>query len=222
MIIIALADLHGQTAPIVALAAELAAAVVLAGDLTHFGHRAEAAAVVEAVRRYNPTVRAVAGNCDYPDVGIYLREQGIGLDGGHEVIGDVALLGLGGALPGPAWTPNQFDEAQARLTLRLAAEGLPPDLPLLLVSHQPPLDSVADVVGGGVHVGSRAVREFILARRPLICLSGHIHESPGLARLTDEGTWVANPGPARLGGYVYVEGAGAAMVPSLRSSSKRG
>ncbi|MBN2211942.1 MAG: metallophosphoesterase [Sedimentisphaerales bacterium] len=51
--------------------------------------------------------------------------------------------------------------------------------PWVFVSHAPPDNGLLDLLPGGLHVGSRAVRRFIEARRPLLALHGHIHESPG-------------------------------------------
>src|SRR5205085_140935 len=42
------------------------------------------------------------------------------------------------------------------------------------------------------HVGSSAVRDFILASRPLLCLCGHVHEAKGSAMLGE--TLCINPG----------------------------
>jgi hypothetical protein len=67
----------------------------------------------------------------------------------------------------------------------------------VFVSHSPPRDTACDVVQGGAHVGSRAVRAWIERRQPSLVLSGHIHESPRVS-----GSWrdrlgdaeVVNPG----------------------------
>jgi uncharacterized protein len=50
--------------------------------------------------------------------------------------------------------------------------------PFVLVSHAPPSNSNLDVLLGGMHVGSRAVRQFIETKRPILSLHGHLHESP--------------------------------------------
>ncbi len=98
MFVVALADVHGDTRRLADAAEDLAAAdlVLLAGDLTRFGHRADAARVVEAVREANPNVLAVPGNCDYPDVAAYLAEEGISLEARREVRGGVETLEIRG------------------------------------------------------------------------------------------------------------------------------
>jgi len=205
MIVVAVTDVHGHAAALDAVGEALSAAdlVLLGGDLTHFGHRDDAARVVEAVRRHNPRLLAVAGNCDHPDVAAYLDDEGIGLHGAHCVVEGVAFLGVGGSLPCPVHTPNQLSEQELAALLSAAADGLDPALPWVLLSHQPPRDTAVDVVRGGMHVGSRSVREFILLHEPLVCFTGHIHEAAGTDTLGR--TRLANPGPVRGGGYAWAE-----------------
>lgn len=205
MIIVALTDIHGNVPAVdrVREAVAQADVVLLTGDLTHFGRRADAAAVVDAVRRHNPRILAVPGNCDNPDVTAYLSEQGVSLHGAHAVVGGVAFLGLGGSLPCPGRTPTEFTEDQLTALLSAAATGLTPDLPWVLVSHQPPRDTALDRVHSGLHVGSSAVRDFIAAHEPLVCFTGHIHEAVGTDSIG--ATKIVNPGPLRNGRYAYAQ-----------------
>ena len=62
------------------------------------------------------------------------------------------------------------------------------------VFHSPPRGAGLDVAFDGTPLGSAAIRAFIEARRPPLTLHGHIHESPGVARLGR--TVSANPGDA--------------------------
>ena len=48
------------------------------------------------------------------------------------------------------------------------------------VTHAPPARTRLDVMRGGVHIGSEAVRRFIERHAPPLTLHGHIHESPHL------------------------------------------
>jgi len=218
MIIMAIADTHGHTAALAALSAHLAHAdvVFLAGDLTQFGHADEAARVMEAVRAANPNVLAVSGNCDYPDVTSYLAEEGIGLHATHVVRDGVAFLGVGGSLPCPGHTPNEFSEKELAAFLAEAAEGLTRDLPWVLVSHQPPRDTEVDRVRSGMHVGSRAVRDFIAEFEPLACFTGHIHEAAGMDAIGP--TRIVNPGPLRNGHYAYAEVSRTLSVLEIRGA----
>jgi len=205
MRIIALTDLHSSTAGLDAIAEDLSKAdlVLLAGDLTNFGDRDEAERVIDEVRRYNASILAVTGNCDRPGVGRYLREEGINLHGRAVVRDGVAFLGVGGSLPCPGRTPNEMPEQQFYAVLTEAFAELEHGLAFVLVSHQPPHDTVADSVPSGAHVGSTALRRFIEERRPIACFCGHIHEGQGTDMIGE--TRVVNPGPLRDGGYACAE-----------------
>jgi Icc-related predicted phosphoesterase len=65
-----------------------------------------------------------------------------------------------------------------------------------------------------MHVGSEAVRAFIEAHQPSLCLCGHIHE----ARATDAigATRVINPGNLSAGGYVVLRYAQGSLAADLR------
>jgi len=224
MKLLLLADLHDRTIPLAAIAAELAAAdaVLLAGDLTHFGGARAAEGVVAAVRRHNPRLYAVAGNCDQPDVEDYLIAEGISLHRRHAVLGKAApgqiiLAGVGGSLPSPAGhAPNEMDEADLADALEAAVEGAPAPAgaPLVLVSHQPPYDTVADLARIGRHVGSCAVRAFIERRQPLVCGTGHIHESRGVGWLGL--TLIVSPGAFRDGYYAWLDLGAASPLVELK------
>jgi Icc-related predicted phosphoesterase len=205
MIVVAITDVHGNAGALGRFADAFAAAdvVLVTGDVTNFGRRREAADVIEAVRRHNPNVLAVHGNCDYPEVGAYLDEEGVGLHAASRILDGIAFLGMGGSLPCPGRTPGEMEEAEFAALLEAAADGLDPALPWVLVCHQPPRGTALDAVRSGAHVGSRSVREFIFSREPLVCFTGHIHEAAGRDALGR--TQLVNPGPARGGRYARAE-----------------
>ena len=67
----------------------------------------------------------------------------------------------------------------------------------LFVLHSPARGTRCDLVQGGHHVGSRAIRRFVEERQPPLVLSGHIHESPrvsGAWRDTLGRSLVVHPG----------------------------
>lgn len=57
--------------------------------------------------------------------------------------------------------------------------------PFLLAAHSPPLDTALDMIPGGQHVGSLAIRRFVEHWGPTgrlrIGLHGHVHESPWIS-----------------------------------------
>ena len=203
MVIVALTDVHDDLGRLGAMSDDLSAAnvVLLVGDLTNFGRQAAAARVVGAVRKYNDRIYAVPGNCDYPEVDAYLTREGINLHRRSIVMNGIAFVGIGGSLPCPGKTPNEFSEKDFETFLVEASSGLSPDVPIILVSHQPPRDTVTDLARIGRHVGSESVRAFISKTQPILCLTGHIHEARGMDSIGR--TKIVNPGPLWKGGYAY-------------------
>ena len=205
MKIIAIPDMHGSTKGIRGITGALSGAdvVLFVGDITHFGGEQDAAEIIEGVRQYAKVIYAIPGNCDYDDVNHYLNEEGIGLHGKGTVMNGVAFVGVGGSLPAPGGTPTEYSETELKELLEGALEDIPKDLPLILIAHQPPIDTRIDQVSPGRHVGSKAVREFIEEHQPLICFSGHIHEGVGIDTIGK--TKLVNPGPLRNGAYAFAE-----------------
>jgi Icc-related predicted phosphoesterase len=203
MIIIALTDIHAHTGAISALEKQLRSAdlVILSGDITHFGHKKEMAGMIGLIRSFNPSVFAVSGNCDYPDAEQFLTEENISLNGLTREFQGYALYGMSGSLPCPGKTPNEYSEEEFEVILRDLT--FPSGLPQIMVSHQPPYDTINDQVSPGVHVGSKSIRKFIEERQPLVCFTGHIHEGTGIDHIGN--TAIVNPGPAGRGSYVLTE-----------------
>jgi Icc-related predicted phosphoesterase len=194
MTIIGVTDVHGNEAVLHNMARQIRSAdlVILSGDITHFGNAGDAEKVLNVVELYNNSVFAVPGNCDYPDVGAYLSERGINLDGTSRSYGRYTFAGLGGSLPTPGGnTPDERSEEMLADCLRDAVYDHDPDTPLVVVSHQPPFGASCDIAAD-MHVGSRSVREFIERYKPLVCFTGHIHESTcidniGISKLVNSG-----------------------------------
>ena len=202
MRVIAVSDIHNHITSIDLLKAQLSWAdvVILSGDITHFGHRRDAEPIIEIIQKSKKTILAVSGNCDHPDVEDFLNERGIGIHGQCRVLDGVVFVGSGGSLPAPVGTPNEKTEKEIANLLEDGIKDAPADLPLILVSHQPPYNTKADRIFNGSHVGSRSVRSFITQYRPVICFTGHIHEGIGVDTLGN--TVVVNPGP--LNGFHVV------------------
>jgi len=93
-----------------------------------------------------------------------------------------------------------FDPGRRTPTIADGLSGLAAQSPpgeTLYVTHSPPRDTRCDVTHAGLHVGSRAIRDFVEKHQPPLVLSGHIHESPRVsgAWRDDLGrTVVVNPG----------------------------
>jgi len=206
MRIVSVTDLHGSVQNMETLLNRAGSVDVFlfTGDLTQFGGADDARRLLADTRARVHHVWAVAGNCDLPEVNDWLEEEGLSLHGRREVLAGVTFLGVGKSLPCPGRTPNEISRDEVfGSVLREAAEGVEPGAPMVLVSHQPPWDTVTDRAFHGSHVGSQAIRSFIETWKPLACFCGHIHEGQGVDRIGP--TCVANPGPLREGKFVWAE-----------------
>ncbi len=186
------------------------------GDLTHFGHAAQAARVLDAFRRINPQVLAVPGNVDHPDVLDLLVSEGVSLHGSHRVLEDqVGVAGLGASAPTPFGTPMEISEEEIYRQLGAPLRAIGGCAVRLMISHTPPRGTRVDRVRLGFHAGSRSVRRLIEEHSPDLLLCGHIHEAAGEDTLGR--TRVLNPGPFGRGGYVWVEVTAVGVTAECRS-----
>ena len=215
MRIIAFGDIHMHLASLSRVAG-LASAdlVLLTGDLTDFGHRDQAAEVLGTLRSINPSVLAVHGNLDYPEVRDYLEEQNVSLHGRGMRRGGLRLLGVGGSNPTPFHTPSEYSESELARIIAQGMAELGGRHANILVSHPPPAGCAADRLTSGVHVGSSSVRKYIDQFAPRLCLCGHIHE----ARIETMvgSTQVINPGMLRDGGWIEIHLEGKTLRARLR------
>ncbi len=100
---------------------------------------------------------------------------------------------------------GDLDEIYARPTLAEELAGLgrvsAPDRTVYVV-HTPPAGGLLDVMHGGNHIGSDALRRFLETHQPPLSLHGHVHESPDLTgSIVDRigATVAVNPGASALG-----------------------
>ena len=208
MTIVGISDIHGNIEYLKRSADHFITAdlIIISGDLTHFGKEREAEAVYEAVKSINKNLFVVPGNCDFPQVHSFLRLKDVNLHGRCTMFHDYAVVGVGGSLACPGPTPNEYTEGEFKLILNEIKEKLPGGKPVIFVTHQPPALTDCDLTSDGRHVGSHSIRKFILDVQPVICFSGHIHESRGIGSVGR--TKVVNPGPLREESYVLVNLAG--------------
>ena len=200
-----ISDLHGSVTHVDALRRVRAEsdALVVCGDFTTFGNRERIQAMADAVAVEGKPCYFVIGNCDT------MAADGK-LEGCHNLhgrvlpFGDWLLAGICGSLPCPSQTPSEFPESEfERLLAKIRREcGSRADR-LILVSHQPPYGTAADLLPAGGHVGCRALRQFIDEVQPACCLCGHIHEAA--SRSMAGRTVVLNPGPFARGNIASLE-----------------
>ncbi len=204
MKIISFGDIHEDVNVLAKIKSSLETAdiVVISGDLTNCHGMAEAKKVVDSVKAYNKCVLVQYGNMDKPDVDTYLTKEGINLHGNGFVIGDVGIFGCGGSSPTPFNTPSEISDEDIEKYLIQGYNKVKDARWRVMVCHTPPKDTATDVIRDGIHVGSSAVRNFILKYKPDVCITGHIHESRGTDKVGD--TLVLNAGMFRDGWHIEV------------------
>jgi uncharacterized protein len=195
MRILAFSDLHRdleQAARLVDLSAD-ADLVIGDGDFASvhegLGEAIDALAAIEAptllVPGNNETDEALRDAAASWPAASVLHGEGAELDG-------IRFFGLGAGVPITPWDWS-FDLSENDAAELLA--GCPPDA--VLIVHSPPRGHV-DRSGAGEHLGSTAILETIIEKRPPLAVCGHIHESWGaeselgptrIVNLGPSGTW---------------------------------
>jgi Icc-related predicted phosphoesterase len=118
-------------------------------------------------------------------------------------VGQVGFQGLGGGTPSPFGTPWELTEEEAAEYLAAGLPAIAAARYKVLVSHAPPRGTKLDRSFAGQHVGSEAVRSFVLAGSVDLCICGHIHESAGEDTLGK--VLCVNLGPFKNGRYALID-----------------
>ena len=168
--------------------------VLFLGDVTDFGSKETAAAIVSAI---DSKVYVIPGNCDPLDHPEGISKVAVDMHGKAAEVGGYRLVGLGGSNITIFHTPFELDEDALRDGLeKNASEGM------ILMTHAPSY-GILDQIPSGLSVGSPAVKEIVDKYHPILALSGHIHEAMGVVE--QNGTTFVNPGPAKDGRFGVVE-----------------
>ncbi len=216
MKIISFGDVHMATAQMEKLAEELATAdmLILSGDLTNFGGKTDAQQVIHAAQAYCSSVLALPGNLDQPEVVDFLQMTRVSLHGESRRYGDLVCYGCGGSNLTPFHTPLEYTDETLWQLLQQASADVPSDTLQIMVCHTPPYATRVDRLLDGRPVGSPAVRQFIAEKQPHLCLTGHIHESPGVDMIGR--TKILNAGPFAAGGYIVAHYENGTLDAELR------
>lgn len=176
--------------------------VLLPGDMTN-GNVENLTTILDMISSYNEQIYAVCGNMDKEHMNMMMARQHISIHRKHVMVDGMAILGCGGALP--FYGRYVFSEEELAGFLNDSLEGVPDDVPKILMAHQPPYGTKLDLPSRSEkHVGSKAVREFIERVQPLICFTGHMHSCVAIDTIGK--TQIINPGPIwQSNQYAYAE-----------------
>ena len=168
--------------------------VLFLGDVTDFGTGEQAADIIS---RIESKVYVIPGNCDPLDLPEKIRDVAVDMHGNATDIGGYRLVGLGGSNITIFHTAFELEEDALYDGLkRNACEGM------ILMTHAPSV-GILDEIPSGANVGSPAIKRIVDEYRPILALSGHIHEAIGCKVI--DGTTFVNPGPAREGYCAVVD-----------------
>jgi len=163
-------------------------AILFLGDVTEMGSSKEAVEILGAIKgkKY-----VIPGNCDPRDMPENISSVAVNMHGKGADIGGVYVAGLGGSNVTIFNSPFELPEEEIDSKLRaVSKEGM------ILMTHVPSL-GILDHIPNGMSVGSPAVAKIVEDFKPLVALSGHIHEDVGA--ITKDGVLYVNPGPAKDG-----------------------
>lgn len=177
--------------------------IIITGDVTEFGPEDY---FIETLNKFSEyaQVHALQGNCDPKNANELLDKSNIiNIHDNTSNIGDIQVVGFGGSNPTPFDTPNEFSDEILYNELSKYKDVLGSDSYTILVTHAPPLNTNADKIDSGAHVGSEGIRKIIEETQPTLNVCGHVHESIGQDKIGD--TVVVNPGDAANGHACLLE-----------------
>lgn len=201
-----LSDIHGDFAYLSKLEKEFldADAIICAGDFAEVFKEDTGLPILEALVKKHETIFSVLGNCDPPSFLEKLEGYDVSVQGIIASFDGLSFVGAGGATRFTGKTPNEISEEEivSDLSLVRKAEDAPWDN-LVMIVHNPPFNTKLDKVSMGMHVGSKLVREVIEEVKPLVFVSGHIHEAFAIDVIGN--TLLLNPGSLAEGRYAILD-----------------
>ncbi len=121
-------------------------------------------------------VWAIPGNCDQRDSLVTFAKIGVNLHKNVVMFDNTQIIGIGGSNPTPFGTPFELSEDEIKDALNALEDRCKEGVQKVIMSHFPPYGTKCDYIGGGKHVGSKALSAHIRRSKPDIVLCSHIHE----------------------------------------------
>ena len=163
-------------------------AILFLGDVTDMGTCEDGRKILS---RFTKETYFIPGNCDPKDISQKNSDVIKDVHGKAFEIDGLKFAAFGGSNPTIFDTPCELQEDDITKRLEaISSEGM------ILMTHAPPY-GILDHIPNGMSVGSPAVAKIVEDFKPLVALSGHIHEDIGA--ITKDGTLYVNPGPAKDG-----------------------
>ncbi|MCF0241454.1 MAG: metallophosphoesterase family protein, partial [Treponema sp.] len=177
-------------------------AVLFAGDFAECFKTETAGPVLEKLSKKHDVILSVLGNCDEPEFIEKLEDADMNCERTIIYHDGIAFCGSGGGSVFTGKTPNERKEEELVYDFDICkTESLDN---LILISHNPPKDTICDAVNENLHAGSQMLRDLIIETKPLAVVTGHIHEGRGIDKINN--TLIINPGSfGENGTYAVME-----------------
>lgn len=203
-----LTDIHGNTENLDKLDSqfEKADAILFAGDFCECFKTETGKPVLDALVKKHDEIYAVLGNCDEPEFIEQLEDAGINAERVLNYTGGLAIVGSGGGSKFTGKTPNEREEDDliSDFDIMNHDEFQNDYSNFILISHNPPKNTKCDAVNEELHAGSEKFRALIEEKKPLIVITGHIHEGVGIDKIGD--TVIVNSGSfGEKGTYAFFD-----------------
>jgi uncharacterized protein len=180
------ADIHGDVDSLIKLRNSAARLdpdyVFLLGDYSRgykdpMENKADITVILDILSSFR--VKAIPGNCDQPESVQTFKDKGVNLHNTVMSLPGISIIGFGGSNVTPFNTPFEHSEAEITKSLNSLYEKIEKGAKTIVLTHFPPKNTKCDIIPGGIHVGSQALRDVIEAKKPELVLCSHIHESGG-------------------------------------------
>ncbi len=187
MKILAFVDLHGNMKMLDSIVqrSRQADLVLCAGDISNFEHNLDKL-LKKLNTAYKPVI-IIPGNHEgeeYLEAECNKYENLIYLHKGLFQLEDLTIVGYGSG--GFASKDSRFESFTRRIEKHVSGK-------LVLLTHGPPYGNKLDFIYGE-HCGNKSYNKFIKRLKPVLAISGHLHETAG-AEDSIGITRLANPGP---------------------------
>lgn len=141
--------------------------VIVCGDITQFGPGDLAKNFLDQIP---VETMVVTGNIDTPDVKTGInKSKATSIELKKVVKKGITFVGSSGI------NPNDFKILEKKKMI---------DEKTVLVTHVPPFNTM-DKIFIGIHGGSKELRALVDKFKPILVLSGHIHEDPGYTKINN-------------------------------------
>jgi len=195
------ADSHSNLASIKALRdfalKEKPEIIISLGDLTNEGLKDIAVEAFDILSECKARLFFIPGNQDTKEITEFFESRQASLQKKSIDLNEITLIGLGGGKPvNVIYHGTNLGELEAKKVLKELFEENK-GKKIILFSHAPPSGLKLSRSFKGIELGVNALSKAIIDFKPLLSVSGHVHESKGVEELN--GIECINIGPLRDG-----------------------